>query len=189
MVLCAFHPCCLTSDKALYDRDPEDLSAAGAGLDPDGSIYDWRLARALILWAGGFGTGKAANLPDCRGFINPGPRLYMGRRNYIPLSEPSSPSRTYIMLVSDDLAPGIRLRENAVLPLAVSNILFLPLASPGVFKNFVGNLDGRGKATACLDVPYLQGVSGYRLYFSFIVANNGCAGGICSVSAVASSSF
>ncbi len=182
VVLCSFHPAVLTSDGGLYDRFPGDLSGAGAGRDPDGPLPDWRLARALVFRAAGLPPPGPSDLPDCKGKIFLPGTASLGKSTPILLGEAGSAGRTYLLLASTGVSPGIPLRPGLVLPLCWSDLLPLSTAAPAVFSAFLGRLDSRGKASAFLHPPANPLLGGLALEFAFLLLDPRAPAGLFSVS-------
>ncbi len=185
VVLCSFHPAFLTGDKGLYDREEEDLSAAGAGKDPDGCLPDWRLARALLFFAAGLKPGPKADLPANRGFLQVPSTTRLGTVQTLGLSEPGSPGATFLVLAALSRAPGVPIRPGLVLPLAFDPLLYLCAVNPGAFRPNFSNLDGSGKAVVRLAVPSQAELSGLSLSFAFLLLKTTPSPAILSVSAPA----
>ena len=189
VVLCSFHPAFLTGDKGLYDREEDDLSGAGAGKDPDGSLPDWRLARALLLFAAGLKPGPKADLPDSKGFIGAPASMKLGSTQALNLAEPGSPGATFLVLAALSRAPGVGIRPGLTLPLAFDPLLFLCAVNPSVFRPNLSNLDGSGKARVLLSLPNQPELAGLSLSFSFLLLKTSPALSFLSVSAPAGTSL
>ncbi len=169
VVLCAFHPAFLTGDRGLYDREEEDLSAAGAGKDPDGALPDWRLARALLFFAAGLHPAGKAGLPGNRGFVHVPASTRLGAVQALDLLEPRSPGAVFLVLASLSRAPGVPIRPGLVLPLAWDPLLYLSTVNPGMFRPNLSTLDAKGAARVLLTIPLQSELSGISLSFSFLL--------------------
>ncbi len=185
VVLCAFHPAFLAGDKGLYDREEEDLSAAGAGKDPDGELPDWRLARALVRLAAGLPPAPKADLPDCKGFIRVPATMKLGTTQTLLLSEPSSPGAAFLLLGALSRAPGVPLRPGLILPLSWDPFLYLCAVDPGIFRPNLSNLDGSGAVRVSLPLPGRPELSGLSLSFAFLLFRTSPRAALLSVSAPA----
>lgn len=171
VVLCSFHPSVLSSDSALYDRDVDNFTALGAGVDPDGHEPDWQLAAALIDVALGRPARKPPPLPRAEGSVLLPATLRLGQGNPIRLTQRGGAGADYALAASLSMVPGIRITPQVILPLTADFLLLASLQTPGVFAGFMGRLDAQDKATATLHVPSIASLRGMRLYFAFVTLN------------------
>jgi hypothetical protein len=103
-------------------------------------------------------------------------RAPIGQRLPLQVTVPGDAGLGYLLLASDATAPGIALPGGGLLPLRPG---FLVTASldPGnpFFGNFLGTLDGSGRAAAWVDVPYLPPLVGLQVFFSGLTMQPGPA--------------
>ena len=171
VVLSSFHPCVLTGDGALFDRDHDTFTAVGASADPDGHAPDWQLAAALIDVALDRAARKAPALPRAAGSVSLASVLGLGRSNPIMLSQGNAGGAQFALAASLSTVPGTRIATGVILPLTVDPVLLASIQTPSVFAGFLGRLDSKGNATATLNVPSIISLRGIRLHFAFVTRN------------------
>jgi hypothetical protein len=91
----------------------------------------------------------------------------LGQRLQLQVNTPADAGEIYLTLVSYALQPGIPLPGGGLLPLQWTFLVDASL-DPGTvfFGNFIGTLDGLGRASPYVDVPPLPFLIGFPLYFS-----------------------
>ncbi len=126
---------------------------------PIETVTDAALRRSLLQRAARY---LLAPLP-----IEAADQVVIGNRLDLAVDSPTDAGLPYLLLVSDGLGTGLPLPQGGLLPLRPGFLLDSALnpANP-FYQNFLGTLDGQGRAAAWIDVPYLPAIAGLEVFFS-----------------------
>jgi len=104
-----------------------------------------------------------------------------GARVRITIHAPDDANRAYVAAASLGTMPGIGI-DHRVFPLNADSLFFMSLGTPAVFQDFVGRLDGDGKATATINLPPFSFLIGLRFFVASFTVRPGAPSDIGTIS-------
>jgi len=99
----------------------------------------------------------------------------------LSLESPDDPNREYVLGASFGTVPGISLTRR-VIPLNPDLLLLLSLGTPAIFRDFIGVLDGAGRATPAIHLPAESSLVGLRFFTAWFTRRPGAPDEIGAIS-------